>query len=99
LNLVPALLQDKREIKVKDEGNPDRLPRIGDEEAGTVIVRAKPRIADVNILEASRAPFSRCDSLDLKSTKGCIMYEFHRKPASKLLIETVEASEDLQSTI
>ena len=69
--------------------------RTGDEDEGTVTVRAKPRIAEVRMPEASSACFSLGASLDRKSTRGWIMYEFHRKPASKLSIDTVAASEDL----
>jgi hypothetical protein len=95
LNLVPALLQDNREIRVSEEGNPDPRVLIGADEEGTVIVRAKPRMADVRIPEASKAAFSRGAKRDLKSTRGWIIYEFHRKPASRLSIDTVAESDDL----
>jgi hypothetical protein len=99
LNRVPALLHDNLEMSVIEEGNPERAVRIGAEEEGTVIVRANPRIADVRMPEASKPSFSRGESRDLKSTKGWIMYEFQRKPASRLSIDTVAASVDLQSDV
>ena len=95
LNLVPALLHDNRDIKVMDDGRPDRGALMGDEDEGTVIVSANPRIADVRMPEASSASFSLGANRDLKSTRGWIIYEFHRKPASRLSIDTVAASVDL----
>ena len=73
LNLVPALLQDNREMRVIDDGKPVRGVRIGAEEEGMVIVRAKPRIADVRMPDASSALFCRGANRDLKSTNGWIM--------------------------
>lgn len=73
LNLVPALLHDNREISVMADGKPDPGVLIGDEEEGTVIVSANPRMADVRIPDASSASFSFEASRDLKSTKGWIM--------------------------
>jgi hypothetical protein len=69
------------------EGRPDALLDFrGAEARGTTIVRQNPRMADVRIRDASRASFSRRDKRDRKSTKGWIIYEFHRKPASRLSI-------------
>ncbi len=55
LNRVPALRHDSREINVKDEGNPELDVRIGADDKGIVMVRTKPRMADVKIRDASRA--------------------------------------------
>ena len=63
LNLVPARLQDSREISVMDEGIPDPVVLIGAEDVGIVMVSAKPRIADVNMPDASSASFSLGASL------------------------------------
>lgn len=52
-------------------------------------------MADVNMREASSSFFSRSDSLERKLTSGWIMYEFQRKPASRLSIATVAANDDL----
>src|SRR5690348_5447573 len=92
LNLVPALLHDNREISVMDEGIPEPCVLIGAEDVGIVIVSAKPRIAEVKSSDASSASFSLSASLLLKSTSGCLMYEFHKNPASRLSIDTVAAS-------
>jgi len=56
---------------------------------------AKPRIADVNMREASRSLLSRSDNLERKLTSGWIIYEFQRKPASRLSIATVADNDDL----
>jgi hypothetical protein len=95
LNLVPALRHDKREIRVNDEGSPTLEALSGAEEDGIVIVRTKPRIADVRILELSNASLSRATSLDRNLTKGPIMYEFQRNDSSRLSTSKVEASVDL----
>lgn len=70
LNRVPALLQESRDIRVKEEGSPDRVARIGAEDEGTVIVSAKPLIAEVRNPDASSALFSRGERRDRKSTRG-----------------------------
>lgn len=70
LNRVPALRQDRRDNKVSVEGKPAEAWLIGDEAGGTVSVMANPRIADVNMREASSSFFSRSDSLERKLTSG-----------------------------
>jgi hypothetical protein len=56
LKRVPALRQDKRDIKVSDAGKPAALVvRIGADDIGMVLVKTKPRIADVKIRDASSA--------------------------------------------
>jgi hypothetical protein len=73
LNLVPALRQDKREMRVNDDGSPVLVVRSGAEEEGIVIVRTKPRIADVRIPELSNASLSRFTSRDRNFTSGLII--------------------------
>lgn len=70
LNLVPARRQDRRESNVKVEGRPEKLVLTGEEAAGTVMVIAKPRMADVKIRDESSAALSFSDSLDRKLTRG-----------------------------
>jgi hypothetical protein len=79
LNLVPALRHDSRDMSVKDEGRPILDVLTGAEEGGIVIVRTKPRIAEVRSPELSRAALSRATSRLRNFTRGPIMYEFHRK--------------------
>lgn len=62
LNLVPALRHDNRDISVKFEGKPVFIGLIGEDDIGIVIVSTNPRIAEVRILEASRASLSRSTS-------------------------------------
>lgn len=73
LNLVPALLHDNLESRVKVDGLPDLIVRAGEAGAGTVMVIAKPRIAEINSRVESRAVRSCSDNLLRKSIKGRIM--------------------------
>jgi hypothetical protein len=57
-------------MRVIADGIPDLLDFRGLEDGGTVIVSANPRIADVNIPEASKDSLSRWERRDLKSTSG-----------------------------
>jgi hypothetical protein len=58
LNRVPALRQERRDIKVREEGRPDLVLLIGADDKGIVMVRTKPRIADVRIRDSSKSPRS-----------------------------------------
>jgi hypothetical protein len=95
LNLVPALRQDRREIKVRAEGKPEVVVRIGADDRGMVIVSTKPRMADVKIRDASNTSFSCGTNCDLNLTKGWIMYEFHKNDSSRLSVSNVEDSTEL----
>jgi hypothetical protein len=95
LNLVPALRHDRREISVNQDGSPDLEVRRGAEEGGIVIVATNPRIADVNILELSRASFSREAKRERNLTRGPIMYAFHKYDSSRLSISNSKESTDL----
>ena len=95
LNRVPALRHDKRETRVNVDGKPVFDVRVGDDAAGILMVLTKPLMAEVNIFEESKAPRSLSDSLDLKSTNGCIMKEFHSKPELRESRATVASSENL----
>lgn len=95
LKRVPALLQDRRDIKVNVEASPDFVFRIGVEDRGIVIVSTNPRIAEVRIRDASSASRSREASWERKFTNGLIIYPFHKKESSKLSIENSAASAGL----
>jgi len=95
LNLVPARRHDKRDIKVKADGRRVFEVLNGAEEDGMVMVRTKPRIADVRIRVLSKASLSCATSRDRNFIKGLIIYEFHKKESSKLSTSNVEASVDL----
>jgi hypothetical protein len=73
LNLVPALLHDKREMTVKYEGSPVLAELKGADVRGIAKLPQNPRIAEVNILEASSAPRSCCCRRDRNWTSGWIM--------------------------
>lgn len=82
-------------MTVRYEGNPDPIARRGAEDCGIVIVKQNPRMADVSILEASRASLSWASRRDRNCTRGWIMKEFQRKDSSKLSMSKVDASADL----
>lgn len=96
LNLVPALRHESRDMRVKDDGSPVLVVRSGADEDGIVIVRTKPRMADVRIPELSSASLSRFTSRDRNLSSGLIIYEFQRKELSRLSISKEDASVDLQ---
>jgi hypothetical protein len=73
LNLVPALRHDNRDMSVRDEGRPVLVVRKGAEEEGIVIVRTKPRMAEVRIRELSNASLSCATSRDRNLTRGLII--------------------------
>jgi|SRR5271155_5503183 len=51
LNLVPARLEERRDIKVRAEGCLDTFRRRGADEGGMAIVFTNPRITDVSMRE------------------------------------------------
>jgi hypothetical protein len=73
LNLVPALRHDSLDISVSDDGRPVLVVLKGADEDGIVIVRTKPRMADVRILELSKAFLSLAKSRERNFTSGLIM--------------------------
>jgi hypothetical protein len=73
LNLVPALRHDSLDISVRDDGRPVLVVLKGADEDGIVIVRTKPRMADVRILELSKAFLSLAKSRERNFTSGLIM--------------------------
>ncbi len=73
LNRVPALRQERRDIKVRDEGRPDLVLLIGADDKGIVMVSTKPRIADVRIRDSSKSCRSLGSSCDRNLTNGLIM--------------------------
>ena len=83
-------------MRVRKEGRRVCAVRRGAEEAGIVIVRTKPRMADVRIRELSNASLSCATSRDRNRTRGLIMYEFHRNDSSRLSMSKVDASVDLR---
>lgn len=73
LNLVPALRQDNRDMSVKEEGRPVLDVRRGADEEGIVMLRTKPRMAEVRIREWSNAALSCGSSRDRNWTRGLII--------------------------
>jgi hypothetical protein len=96
LNLVPARLHDSLDMTVKYDGKPVLAELNGAEDCGMAQVLQKPRIAEVNILDASSASLSCFWSLDRNNTRGRIMNEFHKKDSSKLSISNSAASTGLR---
>lgn len=96
LKRVPALLQDRRDIRVNVDASPDLVARIGVDDKGMVMVSTNPRIADVRIRDASSASRSWEISWDRKFTNGLIIYPFHKKESSKLSIENSAVSAGLE---
>jgi len=96
LNRVPALRHDNREMSVKDDGRPVLVVRNGADDEGMVMVRTKPRMADVRMRDLSKASRSCATKRDRNSTRGAIIYEFQRNDSSRLSMSKVELSEDLQ---
>jgi hypothetical protein len=96
LKRVPALLQDSREMTVRNEGRPDLVALIGAAAWGIFSVEQNPRIADVKIRDASKASLSCTSKRDRNWTKGLIMKEFHKNESSKLSISNVSESTGLR---
>ena len=89
LKRVPARLHDRREMRERNEGSLEDFGATGAAVWGIVMVPQKPRMAEVKILELSKASLSGGISRDLNLIKGLIMNEFQRKPSSKLSISNV----------
>ena len=95
LNLVPARRQESRDISVSVEGRLLFKALRGEAEAGIVIEETKPLIAEVSIRDESSISFSCFASRERNLMRGFIMYEFQRKPSSRLSTSNADCSDDL----
>jgi hypothetical protein len=84
-------------MSVSEEGSLACVVRRGADAEGIVMVRTKPRMADVRIRDLSRALLSCATSRDRNRTNGLIMYEFHKKASSRFPISNEVASVYLQA--
>lgn len=97
LNRVPARRQDSRDIKAKVEGRPLLRALRGEDDVGIVMEETNPRMADVKIRDWSSNSLSCAAKRERNLMRGSIIYEFHRKPSSRLSTSKADSSDVLRA--